>query len=158
VKISKAHRERLVRRTIFTLDEANASLPLVRAIVSDLAKLAQDIDDRRNRLAFLLNDGHRSPHPFYRDELLQIEKDVERDTYRLREYGEELRALGLESSSDCDGTVDFPGLLNGRKVFFCWQLGEPQISFWREPGDPRKQRLVRSESPGRGLGGEVNRN
>ena len=156
--ISRTRHDRPVRRTLFTVDEANASLPLVRAIVADLKELAREITERRQRLAVLMCDEGRSPHPFYRDELLQIEKDVEHDSFRLREYAAELRALGVESSSDYDGTVDFPGMLDGRKVFFCWQLGEPQVSYWREPDRAERHLLVRGGSPARGLGGDVNQN
>ena len=36
---------------LFTIEQANAMLPLVRAITLDLASLAQDVVERRQRLA-----------------------------------------------------------------------------------------------------------
>ena len=41
-------------RKIFTVESANASLPLVRAIVKDLAQLSREVVERRERLALLL--------------------------------------------------------------------------------------------------------
>jgi hypothetical protein len=31
-----------------------------------------------------------------------------------------------------EGLVDFPGELNGRRVYLCWQLGEPAVEHWHE--------------------------
>ena len=36
---------------LFTIEQANAMLPLVKAICSDLATLARDVMERRHRLA-----------------------------------------------------------------------------------------------------------
>ncbi len=57
---------------------------------------------------------------------------MEKDTLRLREYVEELRALGVEPKSGTEGLVDFPALLNGRKVYLCWKLGESRVLFWHD--------------------------
>ena len=32
------------------------------------------------------------------------------------------------------GLVDFYALHEGRVVYLCWRLGEPQVSFWHEVG------------------------
>ena len=30
------------------------------------------------------------------------------------------------------GLVDFPSDINGKRVFLCWRLGEPDVQFWHE--------------------------
>ena len=122
-------------RRVFTLEQANAMLPLVRAITSDLASLSRDVSERRQRLSFLL-DGREPPDGSdpYREELARIEEDLARDCRRLREYADELTTLGVKPKSAIEGMVDFPAMIDGRMVYLCWQLGEPEVLFWHEPG------------------------
>lgn len=117
-------------RRLFTVDQANAMLPLVRAIVSDLVHLAQDVSERWERLSCLLM-GRESldPEDPYAEELVQVSKELERDRRRLRGYADELLALGVEPKSAVEGVVDFPAVIAGRMVCLCWKLGEPEILF-----------------------------
>jgi hypothetical protein len=116
----------------FTVQQANAMLPLLRAIVGDLVRLSQDVIERRQRLAGLLNRPQARGSDPYRDELAQMEEELEKDVGRLKEYADELRALGVEPKSAPDGLVDFPALRSGRKIWLCWKLGEPEVRFWPE--------------------------
>ena len=74
-------------------------LPLVRAIVADLSELARDVAERRRRISFLLAGRNPNDHDVYHEELVQMEQEMEKDTRRLHEYREELRALGIESEN-----------------------------------------------------------
>jgi hypothetical protein len=117
---------------LFTVREANAALPLVRAITQDLVRDACDLVDRRDRLQVLLAGRRLTVGNPYDDELAQMGEDLERDANRIREYIEELEQLGVELKSATDGLVDFPGILEGRHVYFCWKLGEAEVSHWHE--------------------------
>ena len=127
---SKTLQKRPVQRRIFTPDQANATLPLVRAIVSDLVGLSRDLGERRQRLAMLLAGKAKKSRDPYHEELVQVQQDIEKDMQRLKEYVEELRALGVEPKSGSEGLVDFPAVLDGQKVYLCWKLGESQVLFW----------------------------
>ncbi len=120
------------RHTWFTPEEANASLPLVRAIVGDLVRLSREVIDRRERLALLLDGREPDSGSPYREELSQIEEEVQKDTRRLRGYVEELRQLGVEPKGVTEGLVDFPSRMDGRDVCLCWQLGEAEVLYWHE--------------------------
>ena len=39
--------------------------------------------------------------------------------------------MGVEPKGG-EGLVDFPSELDGRPVYLCWKLGEPEIQFWHE--------------------------
>jgi hypothetical protein len=119
-------------RKVFTVQQANAALPLVRAIVTDLVHLSREVNDRRQRLAMLFDGRRRDRSDPYREELSQIEEELEKDTQRLREFMEELLHLGVEPRSATEGLVDFPSVVDGRQVYLCWKLGEPEVLYWHE--------------------------
>lgn len=145
---------RLPRRMLFTPEEANAALPLVRVIVRDVVRLARDVVDRRERLSFLLNRKGPDPSDFYRDELAQVQANLEDDAQRLREYIRELADLGVEPKSATEGLVDFPSEMDGRRVYLCWKLGEPEVLYWHEVEDgfAGRQPLVAGAAADEGLG------
>ncbi len=116
----------------FTVAEANNTLPLVRAIVQDITHLAHELRERHERLArlkpsdrFRLSDAHE-------EELQQVRRELERGQERMEEYVQELTQLGVELKDYFTGLVDFPSLMNGRPVYLCWRLGEPEVAHWHE--------------------------
>lgn len=135
-------------RKLFTLEEANAMLPLVRAIVADLASLSREVIERRERLLALRTNRQGASRDLYGEELAEIEQQFERDTDVLAGYVEELTELGVEPKNAPEGLVDFPCLMDGRVVYLCWKLGEPEIGFWHEleAGFAGRQPLDRSQS------------
>ncbi len=139
-------------RKYFTVEQANAMLPLVRAIVKDLADLSREVIDRRERLSHLLSQRNGQPTDVYREELVQIEEELEKDGQRLRDYVEELKRLGIEPKNGPEGLVDFPTLVDGREAYLCWKLGEPEVLFWHEleAGFAGRQSLTADAGAGHG--------
>jgi hypothetical protein len=120
------------KRKLFTVEQANAALPLVRAITADLAQLSRDVIERRERLSTLLAGRERGARDLYGEELAHVESELEKDSERLQEYVEELRDLGVDPKNGPEGLVDFPAMLDGRPVYLCWKLGEPEVLFWHD--------------------------
>jgi hypothetical protein len=119
-------------RRLFTVEEANATLPLVRAIVTDLAQLSKDVVERRERLGQLRANRDSRTNDLYSDEVAEIEAELDRDTQQLYDYVEELRQLGVEPKNGPEGLVDFPAMMDDRVVYLCWRLGEPEVLFWHD--------------------------
>lgn len=42
-----------------------------------------------------------------------------------------MKALGVELKG-FDGLCDFPSQRDGREVYLCWRLGEPEVHYWHE--------------------------
>jgi len=69
-------------RKLFTIEQANAMLPLVRAIVEDLSVLSRDVVERRERIWMLRDERDRDSTDPYSEELVQIEEDLDKDSRR----------------------------------------------------------------------------
>jgi hypothetical protein len=135
---------------LFTIEQANAMLPLVRAITADLTTLARDVVERRERLASFARRKPTAPSDPYAEELASMQQAVADDTERLQEYIEELRRLGLEPKGALEGLVDFPSIIDGKLVYLCWKLGEAEVTHWHdlEAGFAGRQSLVAGVSAG----------
>ena len=140
------------RSKTFTVDEANACLPLVRAITSDIVRLARDISERRQRLELLTKGRDQVARDPYAEEVAHMQQVLERDSSRLHEYERELLELGAIPQSAVEGLVDFPALMDGRLVFLCWKYDEPEVLYWhdRDSGFAGRQPLTADSASGHG--------
>jgi hypothetical protein len=119
-------------RRLFTVEEANATLPLVQAIVQDVVAVSQEIVERRERLAQIKAGRRGSANDAYSEELTQVEDELEAQRARLYEFADELRELGVELKDGLVGLCDFPSMMDDRVVYLCWKLGEPEVLHWHE--------------------------
>jgi len=119
-------------RRVFTVEQANRMLPLVRAIVRDLVILSREVIERHQRVEHLKAGRDMESGDPYDDELAQIEADMGKERKRLHEFIQELQQLGVEPKSGVDGLVDFPAVLDGHLVYLCWRYDEPEIQYWHE--------------------------
>jgi len=118
------------KRKLYTLDEANAMLPLLRVILRDITTLAADLRDQNERLIRLQEaDGLDQAH---REEVQHLQDEFERGQEKMREYVLELDELNVELKDYFTGLVDFRHLRDGREVYLCWRLGEPEVAHWHE--------------------------
>jgi hypothetical protein len=140
---------------LFTVDQANACLPLVRSIVADMVQLARDLLERRQRLDQLAHGRKTEKGNPYSDELEQMEEELEKDLERLNGYAAELMELGVEPKGAAEGLVDFPSMIEGRLGYLCWKYNEPEILYWHElnAGFAGRQPLTANVGSSESLGG-----
>jgi len=142
--------QREPHKKYFTVAQANATLPLVRAIVTDITTLARELDERQERIDRLRPSKSNTLRDAYREEVDQIVSEMERSRRRLVECVEELTQLGIEIKDIRVGLVDFPCWVGNREVYLCWRLGEPEVGFWHElnAGFAGRQELINLGSRG----------
>jgi hypothetical protein len=119
------------RKKYFTVDEANRALPLVKAIVGDIVRQFRVVHELRQRLSALTVEHRRPSSDPYSEELAQSQAELESQEEVLETYIDELTKLGVELKGP-DGLCDFYSMREGREVYLCWRLGEPEVLHWHE--------------------------
>lgn len=114
---------------LFTIEQANSTLPLVRRIVEDIV---QDYARWREQVGVLevVAAGRRGDSPPNEGE--KVEQDAQRLAADIERYVAELRELGVDFKGFDEGLVDFPAELDGRRVYLCWKLGEEAVVHWHD--------------------------
>ncbi len=119
------------KRKYFTIEEANKALPLVRMIMGDIVRQYRVVEDLQRRLSLVQKGPRKSSGDPYSEELAQSQAELDAEERKLGAYIDELRKLGVEFKGP-DGLCDFYSIIDGREVFLCWKLGEPEVLFWHE--------------------------
>ncbi len=119
-------------KKFFSVEDANRALPLVKAIVGDIVRQYQIVQELQARLAAVASSERRRPsRDPYSEELAQSQAELAAEEAKLLSYIEELKRLGVELKGP-DGLCDFPNLRDGREVCLCWRLGEAEVLHWHE--------------------------
>jgi hypothetical protein len=98
-------------KRVFTQQEAESTLPLVRQIVADILQTAGRLRDADQ------NDG----------DLPSLEAE-------LQEHIQEIEEIGcfFKDWNFSVGLVDFPAVIDGEIVFLCWRSDENELA-WYHP-------------------------
>jgi hypothetical protein len=122
------------RRKYFSVAEANKTLPLVKAIVGDIVRQFRTVNELNQRLSAVTHGRRHTARDPYSEELAQSQAEMEAEESKLLAYRGELERLGVVLKGP-DGLCDFPSLMEGREVYLCWRLGEPEVLYWHEVHD-----------------------
>jgi hypothetical protein len=115
---------------LFTLAEAERTLPLVRRIVHDLTVGYPAWRAAVSRFE-LLTGGARADWGETK-ELVAARESVTHHAERINRYLQELEEVGCVFKGFEAGLVDFYSLREDRPIFLCWRLGEERITYWHE--------------------------
>jgi hypothetical protein len=111
---------------LFSLDEANALLPELREILTELAGAMETLEQLEGELTALRRkvrqNGHNlSAEPLSREQ--SARETIARVVARVEE-------IGCELKDPRTGLIDFPSRREGRTIYLCWKLDEPAVRFW----------------------------
>ncbi|MBA2627906.1 MAG: DUF2203 domain-containing protein [Gemmatimonadales bacterium] len=113
---------------LFTLAEADRTLPLVRRIVQDLLAAYPAWQAAVGRYE-LLTGGARADWG-ETSELVAARDEVTVHAERISGYLQELEEIGAVFKGFDAGLVDFYSLRDDQPIFLCWHLGEERIMYW----------------------------
>lgn len=115
----------MMKARYFTLEEARATLPRVKAMMDEIQAARREILRLRPEALTVIekaasNGGNKAAG------------ELTVHAMRLEQGVKGITALGVTIKDIDAGLVDFLGLRNGREVYLCWRHGEAEIGFWHE--------------------------
>lgn len=114
---------------LFTYEEATALIPVLRPMLRSIQERKRELDELRVKLEpyteAMRTNGHAS-------QAAKLEAKLHGLVDSLRESVAEIQDMGVEVKDLDMGLVDFPALRDGRVVYLCWIVDEPQIDFWHD--------------------------
>ena len=114
-------------RRSYSIEEANALIPQVRAVLLQLAVEQRRLDASHAEMHRQLdaNGDPESASAAVRKEaeVAEIREGMRTLLVHLAQMGVELRDVEM-------GLVDFPGERDGAPVWLCWRLADPSVAFW----------------------------
>ena len=115
----------------FTLDEAESLLPRLTTLMLDVRERKQEHDRFQERVwqfeRKMGSDGH-----LVEAQLNEARQEMEKAAAQVNSLIEKVEALGCEVKDIDQGLVDFRTEMEGREVYLCWKLGEPNIGWWHD--------------------------
>ncbi len=114
----------------FTPAQANAALPLVRQIVSDL------VEHHARLVELVAAYQKQKTDPDVLQSVLNDTRHAMASTTQQRDgCVAELTELGIILRDAATGLVDFPGEIDGERVLLCWRHGEPRVEWWHRESE-----------------------
>jgi hypothetical protein len=112
----------------FTVEQANATLPLVRRIVQDIVTQYRAWNEKLNEIDLVAASGRAADNDVA-DRLAAEAQSLARE---IEGFRRELADLGIEMKDPGIGLIDFPSTMGSRPIYLCWRLGESDVGFWHE--------------------------
>ena len=115
----------------YTLSEANEMLPQLSQLIELMQAQRRQLEllQGRSKVVAQKTRGNGNHNPGEDVALAKATKQVED---ALQAAIKQLQDWDIELKDLQTGLIDFPALREGRVVYLCWQLGEPEIAYWHE--------------------------
>jgi hypothetical protein len=111
---------------LFTREEANALLPSLQPLVSEIVQSHSRILAAQPALAPILEKALGNGGSQVAAEVLPDFRRIRACLDAIYEHGVVVKDLGA-------GLLDFPASRDGELVYLCWRMGEDRVAFWHTP-------------------------
>jgi hypothetical protein len=116
-----------VRPRSFTIEQANACVPRLAALVERLQRGALRLHAAREALA---RTRATPPDAVPLNAVLADDPALRRVVEEIDAAVAEIERLGGVLKDVTLGLVDFPAAIGGERAFLCWQYGEDRVRYW----------------------------
>jgi hypothetical protein len=114
----------LVHERHFSREEANALLPQLSALLTQLREAKDELTDTDAHEAL----AEAAPTNGGGEEGRQVGTAF----LEVRRLLETVERAGIVLRDIDRGLIDFPALIDGREVYLCWELGEDEVGYWHD--------------------------
>jgi hypothetical protein len=119
------------QRRSYSIEEANALVPQVRAVLLQLAVEQQRLEQAHHEMHRRLDEnGDANPDARAAEAATASEAKVAEISEGMRGLMGLLEEMGVQVRDVEMGLVDFPGERNGEPVWLCWRLADPHVAHW----------------------------
>lgn len=124
----------------FTVEQANATLPLVKRIVEDIVHQHRIWREKILEIDLVASAGRAVDLA----QTERLEREAQSVAREIDAFRRELETLGIQLKDPRLGLIDFASTMGDRPILLCWRLGEPEVQFWHDPdaGFAGRQPLV----------------
>ena len=117
---------------VFTLEEVNALVPRLNALVGDQLARRADIERALEKLAERIGTLPEaiSIEESDPDDVRRLKLDIAARVERYQGGWREIESMGAVLKDARTGLVDFYGEVDGRRVWLCWKYGEQSVTHY----------------------------
>lgn len=112
---------------LYTPEEASALIP-------EMTQLMQKLQRHQNNVRDLMGEVEFPVPPAMYNVGSAVGSDIAVEFIAIETIIEQIQSHGGKIKDIDEGLIDFPGLVNGREVWLCWQMGESAITHFHDFG------------------------
>lgn len=118
---------------LYTPEEASELIP-------EMTTLVQRLQRHQDKVRQLMGQAELPIPPVRYNLGSRMGSDMAAEFIAIEEIIDKIKSRGGQIKDIDDGLIDFPGLINGREVWLCWQIGESAITHFHDFGKGFKDR------------------
>ncbi len=110
---------------LFSAEKANALIPVLEPLIEELWTKRRELAIRLLETDPALRAGRPDTTRDRRRSraFTELKAEIVRLMNRVEAHGCVVKDIGL-------GLLDFPSMREGRPVYLCWKVGEPELGHW----------------------------
>jgi len=125
----EASRRQCIMAHYFTREEAEALLPQITTVLSEIQEGHKSLLRTQEELDILRMQAAGNGYHLH-ERMMTLQGEIPRQAQSLRNLLNELAGFGCILKDPEQGLIDFLSTRNGREIYLCWYLGEERINFW----------------------------
>ncbi len=126
----EAYEELAPNARIFSVDEARAALPRLRAVFEGLDRIEEAVANLQRELQMMESVYSGDPAALDSEPIEKLQSGIRELIAQGRDLESELHRMGCQLKDAHGGLVDFYHVRDRQVVFLCWNRDEPDVVAW----------------------------